>query len=247
MVKIRITYMAMTAILLLLLWLPTLLKPEPKLLYNPSPSADIGWYKVSQTNHYTVGDLVAAFVPEEAEDLADSRGYLPAGVPVIKTIGGIEGDPYCITDGYLEIGPEIKLKILPFDSQGRAMPVLPERCAAVSPGYVLLISRRIGRSFDSRYFGEIRISEIIGHVSYLGKSVDSDWSESSDTGGARGLGAQGKIKAHSAKEALTPCLHIIFYSAIFMTGALKISDCLIESKFKGGAISLKIPQRHRHN
>ena len=213
---------------------------QPELLYNPSPSAPIGWYRLIQTDTYSVGDLVAAYLPEEAETLASERGYLPLGLPIIKTIAAIEGDRYCIRESRLEIDGNLNVTMHPLDSQGRAMPVMPERCEVIEDGYVLLISERINRSFDSRYFGQIPVDSILGRVAYLGNDAEIVSSEFSGLGGARGLGAQGKIKAHSANRPLRPCLHINFYSAISMEPALGFSYFPIFSIGYLGAISHKI-------
>jgi len=68
--------------------------------------------------------------------------------------------------------------------------------------------------------------------------------ECSDMGGARGLGADGKIKAASAKWPLLPCLHITFWGAVNFELAPKFSDFLYDSMYLGGAKSCQIPPRH---
>lgn len=242
--KMKVIYSISSLILLACLWLPNFIKPDPKLLYNPSPSAQIGWYKINQADAYLVGDLVAAYLPEDAAILASERGYLPAGLPVIKTIGAVGGDHYCVKDGVLEIDPDLRLAILPFDSQGRAMPVPSDQCEAIAVGNVLLISKRIGGSFDSRYFGQVGTDQIIGRVEFLGTNADETWRDNRVLGGARGLGAQGKIKALSAKWPLRPCLHINFYSADYWEVAPWRSYSSIYSKSLWGAISRNVPPDH---
>ena len=152
------------------LWAPKIIKPDPKLFYNPSQSAEIGWYYVEPIVSLSVGDLVVANLPEEAANFAHDRGYLPRDLPVIKTIGGVAGERYCIKDGEFQIEERVSLSLLPLDSQGRALPEPPEMCVEISDGFVLLISERIDHSFDSRYFGEVRISNIVGRAVYVGKN-----------------------------------------------------------------------------
>ncbi len=211
--KSRWVYVSLVVLFLTALWAPKIIEPDPKLFYNPSQSAEIGWYYVEPITSPSVGDLVVARLPEVAASFAHERGYLPRDLPVIKAIGGIAGERYCIKDGELQIEERASLSLLPLDSQGRALPEPPEMCAEISDGFVLLISERIAQSFDSRYFGEVAVSNIVGLAVYAGDSRKLAPWESSGLGGARGLGAQGKIKGSSANWPLTPCLHITFYGA----------------------------------
>lgn len=52
----------------------------PRLLYNRSASAPVAWYALKPSQHFDVGDLVAASLHEEAGVLATERGYLPPGI-----------------------------------------------------------------------------------------------------------------------------------------------------------------------
>lgn len=184
---------------------------EPTLLYNPSPSAPTGWYKISSSETYDVGDLVAAWLPKDAEKLAAERRYLPIKTPVIKTIIAAPGDRYCVENGYLIIDEATQFEIFRLDREGRVMPLLPVGCRRLGVGRFLIVSKRIGRSFDSRYFGEIDRSLIIGTAEVIGWAEGHKGRDNLEKGGARGSGAQGKIKGGCTKPGLTPCLHIDFY------------------------------------
>jgi len=161
-------YTTLTSASLILLAGSQFIQSDPHLLYNPSESARIGWYSIEKSPNFNLGDEVAAFLPEDARELADTRNYLPKDIPVIKTIGGVAGEQYCIHDGQLQIEDRHPLSILPFDSQGRAMPELPDGCVEISDGHVLLISEQTYRSFDSRYFGQVDLQDVVGTVRYLG-------------------------------------------------------------------------------
>lgn len=188
---------------------------DPKLLYNPTPSAPIGWYKIVPSDTYLPGDLVASWLPEDAEKLAQSRGYLPQSTPVIKTVLAIPGDEYCVKEGRLWVADTPALLILPSDSQKRVMPVLPEGCRSLTKSEYLIVSDRVSRSFDSRYFGPVDEKLIIGIAEYVGSVEDREGRYRRYEGGARGSGAQGKIKGRSTNLPLSPCLHIDFYSTVF--------------------------------
>jgi len=143
-------------------------RKDPKLLYNPSPSAPVGWYKVETRNGYELGDMVAVQLPDWAEELAVKRGYLAPDTPVIKTIVGGPGDEYCVHESRLEVGNDQSFYIHHADSQMREMPVLPVGCRRLDVGKYLIASVSYDRSFDSRYFGPVDVSGIIGAVHLMG-------------------------------------------------------------------------------
>ena len=66
--------------------------PNPVLFYNPSPSAKIGFYKISKEKAPKLGVQVAAYAPEWARRMADERGYLPYDYPLIKSVVAVTGD-----------------------------------------------------------------------------------------------------------------------------------------------------------
>ncbi|RRI01802.1 S26 family signal peptidase, partial [Pseudomonas aeruginosa] len=69
--------------------------PLPRLIYNPSDSVAVGWYRVDPQGHGTgslprplsVGSIVLTTLPPDAAALAAQRGYLPARVPLLKRVG----------------------------------------------------------------------------------------------------------------------------------------------------------------
>jgi len=69
--------------------------PRPKVLFNPSSSAPIGWYQVTDNPFPKTHDLIAAYAPEWARRLADERSYLPYDYPLIKSVLAVEGDEVC--------------------------------------------------------------------------------------------------------------------------------------------------------
>jgi len=69
--------------------------PKPVLFYNPSYSAQVGWYRLKLNEPVTLGAQVAAYAPEWARQLADERGYLPYDYPLIKTVWAVSGDEVC--------------------------------------------------------------------------------------------------------------------------------------------------------
>jgi len=79
---------------------------------------------------------------------------------------------------------------------------------------------------------------------FAGESRKPAGWESSVMGGARGLGAQGKIKGSSANWPLTPCLHITFYGANCAPIAPTFWLSSIDSRFLHSANSRSFTQMH---
>ena len=189
----------------------------PLLLYNPSESAPLGWYRVEPFSVISRGDLVVSHLPEAASRLAAKRGYLPSGVPVIKTVRALEGDMVCAVDGELLINGTPAVRLLSTDSLGRALPSPWKACRLLQPGEVLLLSDRTLDSFDGRYFGTVLKADILGRAILL-KDVDL----AAEIGGQERIDGEFdcKIKAHGANEGLSPCLHIDFYGSTDTYAAL---------------------------
>jgi len=61
----------------------------PRVLYNPSPSAPIGWYRLRPNVIANRDDLVAAYAPKNGAVIAVERGYLPQNIPLIKTVWAV--------------------------------------------------------------------------------------------------------------------------------------------------------------
>ncbi|MEL7392076.1 MAG: S26 family signal peptidase [Pseudomonadota bacterium] len=206
---------------LVLLLIPTFLSPAPRLVYNPSYSAEIGWYQVFPGKAFGRGDLVASHLPKQAGELANDRIFLPLGIPVIKTIGAVAGNEICRIDSTILLPDGERLEIKDSDHMGRALPQLPPGCFTLPHETVFLVSTRIETSFDSRYIGPVHTSLVLGPVRYIGGRHDVQVdAQGADLAGARALGADCKIKARSAVMSLAPCLHIIFHSAIWEYAAL---------------------------
>lgn len=144
------------------------IEKPPMVIYNPSPSAPVGWYTITHAKDYKTGDLVASNIPEWASNLAAERGYLPKNIPVIKTIIAGPATEFCVLDGALVVPEFEPFKVQYTDSEGRAMPVQQEGCRSLNAGEFLIGSINFDRSFDSRYFGSIRTADLIGHADFVG-------------------------------------------------------------------------------
>ena len=157
----RTVFLLCMGIGLVALCAPVWVKLPVQIIYNPSDSVPRGWYHVGKADSLRVGDIVLARLPADAAALAAQRGYLPAGVPILKRIGAVAPQSVCIREDALRIDDEIVATIRTHDGLGRALPVWP-RCRSLADGELFLLSSRNPASFDSRYFGPISAKAVIG-------------------------------------------------------------------------------------
>ncbi len=144
-------------------------QPLPRLIYNPSNSVPVGWYRVKPLDHratslprsLSVGSIVLTLLPADAAALAAQRGYLPAHVPLLKRVGAVAPQHVCIVAGQVRIDGVPTAAALPADRLGRPLPSWPH-CRPLAEGELFLLSVTNPASFDSRYFGPVSASVLIG-------------------------------------------------------------------------------------
>ena len=143
--------------------------PLPRLIYNPSDSVAVGWYRVDPLDHRTsslprplsVDSIVLVPLPDRAAMLAAQRGYLPTRVPLLKRVGAVAPQHVCIVAGQVRIDGVPAAAALLADRLGRPLPSL-QLCRRLEPGELFLLSVTNPASFDSRYFGPVSASAVIG-------------------------------------------------------------------------------------
>ena len=143
--------------------------PLPRLIYNPSDSVAVGWYRVEPLHGHpgslprplSVGIIVLTRLPANASALAAQRGYLPARVPLLKRVGAVAPQHVCVFDALAWIDGVPVAAVRPADRLGRALPSWPQ-CRQLRPGELFLLSATNPVSFDSRYFGPVSASAVIG-------------------------------------------------------------------------------------
>ncbi|HKX80571.1 MAG TPA: S26 family signal peptidase [Novosphingobium sp.] len=142
------------------------LPPLPRLVWNASASAPIGLYAVSPGATLQRGDMVVAWPPAEARQLAASRHYLPRNVPLVKRVTAIAGDTICAIDRTVTVnGGPVALR-RSADAAGRPLPAW-QGCVRLVPGMVFLLMTETPDSFDGRYFGPTLGQDVIGRAAPL--------------------------------------------------------------------------------
>jgi len=144
-------------------------QPLPRLVYNPSDSVAVGWYRVEALQHYAdspppswfVGDIILTRLPPEAAALAAQRGYLPTQIPLLKRVGAVAPQHVCIGDGHVHIDGVPVAAVLPADRMNRPLPIWSQ-CRQLQSGELFLLSATHPASFDSRYFGPVSASNVMG-------------------------------------------------------------------------------------
>lgn len=140
-------------------------RPLPRIVYNPSDSVAVGWYRIdpapARPDALHVGSIVLTRLPTDAAALAAQRGYLPQRIPLLKRVGAVAPQHVCIVAGGVRIDGVPVATVLAADRLGRALPSWPH-CRQLRTGELFLLSSTNPASFDSRYFGPVSASAVIG-------------------------------------------------------------------------------------
>lgn len=138
--------------------------PHPPLaLYNRTPSMPAGLY-VYHGHVIRRGAIVAFPLPVLAYDYARRRGE-GTDLLLLKHVLAVGGDFVSTSGGELRVNGTPIGRIPPVDSAGRPLPQW--RQARVLGDGELLVGSTVDRSFDSRFFGPIRTSQVLGVYRHL--------------------------------------------------------------------------------
>ncbi|MEF2118025.1 S26 family signal peptidase [Pseudomonas aeruginosa] len=167
--RARIALAGLSSVGLAALAWASFVQPLPRLTYNPSDSVPVGWYRIeplqfqdgSLPRPFSVGSIVLVRLPADATALAAQRGYLPAHIPLLKRVGAVAPQHVCIVAGQVRIEGVPVATALPADRLGRSLPSW-RHCRSLIEGELFLLSVTNPASFDSRYFGPISTSAVIG-------------------------------------------------------------------------------------
>jgi conjugative transfer signal peptidase TraF len=144
----------------------TSFKAAPVLVWNASESAPIGLYYVQPADGLYVATLVLAVPPEPLASSLAQAGYLPRGIPLLKRILAVPGQSACrhkliISVDGVDVGTARER-----DRRGRLLPAW-QGCRTIADDEVFLMNWDEPASLDSRYFGPIPTSGIVGRADPL--------------------------------------------------------------------------------
>jgi conjugative transfer signal peptidase TraF len=140
--------------------------PAPWLIWNASASAPIGLYRIHSDHDPQVGALVAALPPAGLAHWLAERRYLPVGVPLLKHVAAKAGQRICRTGDVVSVDGRTVAIAQTRDSRGRPLPAW-RGCRTLRTGELLLLNPAVPDSLDSRYFGPLPASAVIGRATPL--------------------------------------------------------------------------------
>jgi conjugative transfer signal peptidase TraF len=136
--------------------------PPPLLIWNASASAPIGLYRVQSPRALSRGELVLIAPPEPLSAFLAGRGYLPKGVLLLKHVAAVRRQSVCRRGAVVVIDGVTAATAGAVDRIGRPLPSW-HGCRVLSEREVFVLNAPAD-SLDSRYFGALPISSVIGRA-----------------------------------------------------------------------------------
>jgi conjugative transfer signal peptidase TraF len=140
--------------------------------FNTTTSMPIGIWRITPAPAAPARGMIVAFCMDDGPTtkMALQRGYVDPGAcpsggePLLKQIAATPGDSVVLGPAEIRInGTAVPNSApRPSDPAGRALPVIPPGEYRVADDEVWLLSTHTPLSFDSRYYGPVRITNIIG-------------------------------------------------------------------------------------
>lgn len=154
--------------------------PGPIVIHNPSPSIPQGFYLRSSESPAT-GRIIAFRIPPEGRAYAAQHMTPLIRAGIIKRVAAKAGDTVCTTGaGGLSINGRHVAPIVANDRFGRPLPHW-KGCRPLEMGEFFAYSGRIPNSYDSRYYGPVRSTDIIGTFRPLWTTGEPDEAHKSAT------------------------------------------------------------------
>lgn len=132
-------------------------------VWNASASVPTGLYAIRRKTSLHVGERVAVEPEPALRQFLATRGYLPAGVPLIKRIAAVSGQRVCRFGHGVTIDGNFAGVARARDRLGRLLPAW-FGCRTLRSGELFLMNPAAPDSFDGRYFGVSRIADVIGRA-----------------------------------------------------------------------------------
>jgi conjugative transfer signal peptidase TraF len=126
-------------------------------------SVPIGLYRVQPATALAVTELVAIQPPDLLAAFLDLNGYLPIGVLMLKRVLALPGQTVCRTGLTVTVDGINMGQARERDGRGRPLPAWLG-CSVIADGDVFVMNWQSADSLDSRYFGPLPASAVIGRA-----------------------------------------------------------------------------------
>lgn len=168
----RVTLLSMLAAAALIV-APSWSRPDIRFMWNASASVPIGLYRIVPGNHVDVTDLAVVMPPADLAAFLAERRYLPRGLPLIKRVLALGGTTVCRRGSVIIAYDGIYGQALARDTRGRPLPDW-QGCRTLPDGEAFFMNWDSPDSFDSRYFGPLPVSTIVGRAIPVWTTDDTD-------------------------------------------------------------------------
>ena len=158
-VQRRKIVLAVSALAVAAMVMKPLFDPVPLVIWNASNSVPIGWYFVSKRQP-NLGEIAVIRPTEWVEIYASARGYLPLQTPLLKPVRAIKGSFVCRFRRFVLIDGKLVARAKYLDTNHRMLPAW-KGCRALKSDEIFAPGQHRD-SFDSRYFGPINRTQILG-------------------------------------------------------------------------------------
>ena len=125
-----------------------------------------GFYFVRPVKHLMRNEIVIFYPPKKAKQLLIKNNWSPKSGLLIKHVMAIPDDTVCYQRNSLWINHKNIAPIYHFYAKGKRLPQY-HFCGRLPKDEYLLISTKVKKSFDSRYFGPINKRMILGRATRL--------------------------------------------------------------------------------
>ena len=159
----RQVWSAVAALGLGAITLPAVIDLPKILIWNASPSAPIGFYRLHAIDNLSTRDLVAVSAPDPIAAFIAERGYLPPDIPLLKHVAGLPGQIVCRFGGGITVDGISLGEAQHTDSRRRPMPVW-QGCRRITANEVFLMNPDAENSLDGRYFGPVPRSALLAEA-----------------------------------------------------------------------------------
>jgi conjugative transfer signal peptidase TraF len=156
-----------------LIVVPVWNRHDIRFIWNASASVPIGLYRIVPGNRVDVTDLAVVMPPAELAAFLDERRYLPRGLPLIKRVLALSGTTVCRRGSAIIAYGGIYGQALARDTRGRPLPDW-QGCRTLHDGEAFFMNWDSPDSFDSRYFGPLPVTTIVGRAIPVWTTDDSN-------------------------------------------------------------------------